>query len=160
MAAENLQVKWKEEGEVCMQQQSKAVCATREICTEAMVSQVLVAPCSRTPWAGGPQLSDWTRHGIWWSYPSICLFSQLWSRFSLSLDKEESPVRRGVKGSTLHRTPMHPVPQGCSEACFPMPKSRWERTVQGPRQGKVGASLLGYGPLRLFATSEFLPWEL
>lgn len=33
-------------------------------------------------------------------------------------------------------------------------------TVQGPRQGEVGACLLGYGALRLVATSEFLPQEL
>lgn len=100
-----------------------------------MVPQSLVAPCNGSPQARWSQLSGWTQ--VWGLViPSqySFAFSALQQFLSIT-EREESPARRGVRGSTIPCTSLHPVPPGCSEACFAIAKSRWEMTAWD--QGRV-----------------------
>lgn len=53
-----------------------------------------------------------------------------------SLDKEESPARRGAEGSILPCIATHPVPQGCSRSFFPHVKIKMGNDRAGAKAGE------------------------
>lgn len=158
MAAENTQAKLKEEREVCKQWLSKAVHTTEEMWMEILLPQ---GWCPYATGHHGLEGHSWVTDIHSGDFLPVFAYFLSFAEFFPSLEQTGKSCE---DRSRKQHPPLHPmslVPQECSAACFAMPKSMWEVTVQqGSRQDKVGTFLLGCGALRLSVTSDFLPHEL